>query len=477
MLAYPQSLTPDEAKTAYVTARAAMLGHFLIISNEDRQILFTSFLDFVSEAASLDGLESLLLSGLQAAVVGRNEPLFERGLSVLQQVGLPTMLGGGRQETPFLDVDRNAVTYLSASALAGLGNGGEHSGLLNFGGDFGADLLGIGSIGNELDNRAECNGISRCGCEDYACEFECALLLKLREKDPGLPAPAGSQLPNPAGDCPGIDIIKIEGGGKGSSSGNSTKESLNHDITIDELRGFINPNDDSQNKDDSSQTSGNSENQGKNDNSKNSDNQNKNSDNQDKGSKPDSGNENRPSDDQVAELKHGSSIPDESSGGGNEPITNAEVADALADMFASGGKYYDCPFVPYGPGLVSLVVEVQDGYRFVGMPGLDVGGGSVSDPGIFGGISVFAAGRSTSDGSDFGGSGEGDLEVGESGPIQSIKPVTDPTDISLSPSVSSIASLSSGAEALRLMGEGIARHLANNLDSGKTLRRTSNLKD
>lgn len=141
------SIAPTEAARRYRRSLFCALGQMAVLHNTDRVGLFQRLLAFVRAGGGhVEGLESLMVSGLAAASAMRRDDLVREGVAVIDSLPVPAgkqMFSGGMGIAPFFDTTSHSLgffdllgfldlpgTFGSLGAALGLGAplGGRRSG-------------------------------------------------------------------------------------------------------------------------------------------------------------------------------------------------------------------------------------------------------------------------------------------------------------------------------------------------------------
>lgn len=167
----PSQPNPRAARLAFRSTLANVFGQIMVAPDTARMELFASLCDFVEQAGSLDGLESVYLTGLRLAAASGLRDIFDARASLAKRLGLPKYPGGGLSGFPVFNGTTNVIEILGldwpgnigqsggfdfnsfggVGDLGKTGNLGSASGLWDLGdfSDFGGgDLGGIGAIGH-----------------------------------------------------------------------------------------------------------------------------------------------------------------------------------------------------------------------------------------------------------------------------------------------------------------------------------------
>lgn len=133
----------------YRKNRAASIAFYTIAGNVGRNILFRSLLGFVLQQKSLDGLEGVFLTGLNAVAQQGNRYLTRQGLLVWGVTPLGKTRDGGAARTIYFDIVAGHFLFLDTAKLASLSaafhQGVDKSGILGH---------GLGALLGEHDNRS-----------------------------------------------------------------------------------------------------------------------------------------------------------------------------------------------------------------------------------------------------------------------------------------------------------------------------------
>lgn len=120
-LRFIQYHKPSYAKAKFENSVTAILGLIAVVDQPMVNQLFNSLLDFIKTEKSLDGLESIFLSGLNA-VSSYSKDTYNEGVLVWQQYGGIDTLGGGASAAPVFDKSNDSVGILSLDQVNDLGS-------------------------------------------------------------------------------------------------------------------------------------------------------------------------------------------------------------------------------------------------------------------------------------------------------------------------------------------------------------------
>jgi hypothetical protein len=114
-------LSRNSAKLAYGNSFYIALGQLITVGPRTQLEIFKEICGFVSKRTSLDGLEGLFLTGLQAArthrAIAGATNVGATGVELWGQLGPPQLLGGGAGVMPIYDVGSKMLAFASWSAL------------------------------------------------------------------------------------------------------------------------------------------------------------------------------------------------------------------------------------------------------------------------------------------------------------------------------------------------------------------------
>jgi hypothetical protein len=128
-------MSPAEATKGYTIATVAALGQFASASPETRVRILGHVLEFAQSARAMDGLESLILSGIDASYTAGATAIAHRGMELWNRLA---------RSSP--SQRSNIVVFLSASQRVGFLGGGETKGLPHFA------AQGMGEVNGSLDS-------------------------------------------------------------------------------------------------------------------------------------------------------------------------------------------------------------------------------------------------------------------------------------------------------------------------------------
>jgi hypothetical protein len=124
-LASVAQINPAEARKGYTIATLAALGHFAVSSPSTRVRIFSRILEYVLAARAIDGLESLLLTGIDASHVAGATSLAYEGIAIWNHY-VPRVRLQSRNRN-------NIVVFLAATQRIGFLGADRRGGLPQFG--------------------------------------------------------------------------------------------------------------------------------------------------------------------------------------------------------------------------------------------------------------------------------------------------------------------------------------------------------
>ena len=140
-----------QARALFRGSLQAALAHYGVMNARERARMFATVLEFAAQANSMDGIESLFVSGLVSAAHQQDRSIYDIGARLWRQIGPPRSLGGGAPAAPVLDAVSQVISFHSAAALNDLVGGGS--------GVPGPERGPLGSLGNNQD----CVGVMKLG--------------------------------------------------------------------------------------------------------------------------------------------------------------------------------------------------------------------------------------------------------------------------------------------------------------------------
>jgi len=132
-----------QARALFKGALQAALAHYAVMNAGERLRMFASVLAFAAQANSMDGIESLFLSGLASSAREQDRSMYKIGARLWRQIGPPRSLGGGAPTAPVYDAINQVIGFHSAAALNDLVSDGF--------GVPGPERGPLGSLGNNED--------------------------------------------------------------------------------------------------------------------------------------------------------------------------------------------------------------------------------------------------------------------------------------------------------------------------------------
>ena len=128
--AVAQRLNRAQARQAYGRSLYLSLAQMVAVGPRTRLQIFDHLCKFISQRGSIEGLEALFLTGLQAAQTqaaakagsGQREAraVAAAGAEMWRRIGPPTRLGGGAGVIPLYDFATNRLAFATSAALSGL---------------------------------------------------------------------------------------------------------------------------------------------------------------------------------------------------------------------------------------------------------------------------------------------------------------------------------------------------------------------
>lgn len=114
----PRALTEDDAWGQYSASVTAVLGQLAVTDAVAGNRILGSLGDYVNVQGSLDGLEGPFLSALSSAMQLGETPEVGQAMYLLNELGLPSELGGGAQSTALFDAGTQRFTTVGADLLS-----------------------------------------------------------------------------------------------------------------------------------------------------------------------------------------------------------------------------------------------------------------------------------------------------------------------------------------------------------------------
>jgi hypothetical protein len=120
-------LTPAEAFVAYSNAAVLSMAQMIVAGPDTQAGILNSLSEFAAVTGSLDGLESVFLSGIRAAQYAGNADAVAHAAGVLAGLGFPSELGGGALTTALFDIGTNKLSFQSMEQIIqGFGDFSAH---------------------------------------------------------------------------------------------------------------------------------------------------------------------------------------------------------------------------------------------------------------------------------------------------------------------------------------------------------------
>jgi hypothetical protein len=113
-----QGLTPDQAFGLYSAGILGVLGQIDVTDPVAGDRLLGSLTDYAGVHDSLDGLEAPFLSAFASAIRDPLSPSLNPAADLWNDVGMPAQLGGGAQSTPIVNPATGQLALPTASQLA-----------------------------------------------------------------------------------------------------------------------------------------------------------------------------------------------------------------------------------------------------------------------------------------------------------------------------------------------------------------------
>jgi hypothetical protein len=114
----PRGLTEEDAWGQYSASVTAVLGQLAVTDAVAGNRILGSLGDYVNVQGSLDGLEGPFLSALSSAMQLGETPEVGQAMSLLNELGLPSQLGGGAQSSALFDAGTQRFTTVGADLLS-----------------------------------------------------------------------------------------------------------------------------------------------------------------------------------------------------------------------------------------------------------------------------------------------------------------------------------------------------------------------
>lgn len=152
---------------AYSNALATTIAQIAIVHQSAHRRILGSLCDYAFRARSLDGLESVFLSVLLAAVRNGDRRLADWGAQLWVAIPRPKSLGGGVRTAPIVDASSGRITFVDERGFYDLFRTGRVGGLATLINLFPGGALNVG--GGGFDGFAPSNlGAAADGFSDWA---------------------------------------------------------------------------------------------------------------------------------------------------------------------------------------------------------------------------------------------------------------------------------------------------------------------
>lgn len=112
-------LKVEYAQRAYLRSLVATLAHFVALQEAQRVAWFDSLLDYLEKSEKIDGLESLLMSGVGAMVLPGRQSWIDRAKNTVEKLPSVDNPMAGLPLVPVIDVTTGRIAFVGNEAFKG----------------------------------------------------------------------------------------------------------------------------------------------------------------------------------------------------------------------------------------------------------------------------------------------------------------------------------------------------------------------